>query len=683
MGKNLFEEIQEKKNNLLSLARKAKEFGWIDEAEEKSIVNKLNNDTLTIGVIGQMKCGKSTFLNSFVFEDDVLPAATTPMTAALSVITYGEKKSIVAEFYNRDEWEEQKLQASRSLDDVAGNTLEESKIKAAKELVERSSKLGSSLESYLGKTQNDSYDNLIEYVGADGKYISITKSVTIYYPKEYLKGVEIVDTPGFNDPIVSREERTKAFLKKADVVLLMLYAGRPFDATDRDILFKNVGQCGTGRVLIGINKYDIPYENGEGEDEIKNYVCEQLRKACEECNDNLMVDILKSTTPIPLSAEMALLSELPMSKIASKEAYQFAWNRNCDNFEISSQPQMREKSHLDDLTSAVKRVVENEKEEILFRKPINAIKSAGNKRLADAEKSIQECNVLLNTLNQPDDELEEKQNNISKANRRLSKKIDALGDDIESEMRDIVRRGRNQLEDSVESTCKKMDGIIEGLGMFDSPQSIVPQLDREVQTLVTRTLKRDVESIGDTAKNKMKGAVSDFFNDAEDVLMRYIPDFDSRDFIRSVEKDLNMDIEDQSVFAYSDDSEEEKVGLTDYIYAFLNGASWGTLEILGNALTHGDSKNALHEFVNKIRNNDVTEFLDSVFNRKDEVIEMVKNRFIKELVEPLEEKINEIVANRDKREKDIQDTQGKLSRLKEEKSEIEKQFEEIQQLGIE
>lgn len=683
MGKNLFEEIQEKKNNLLSLARKAKEFGWIDEAEEKSIVNKLNNDTLTIGVIGQMKCGKSTFLNSFVFEDDVLPAATTPMTAALSVITYGEKKSIVAEFYNRDEWEEQKLQASRSLDDVAGNTLEESKIKAAKELVERSSKLGSSLESYLGKTQNDSFDNLIEYVGADGKYISITKSVTIYYPKEYLKGVEIVDTPGFNDPIVSREERTKAFLKKADVVLLMLYAGRPFDATDRDILFKNVGQCGTGRVLIGINKYDIPYENGEGEDEIKNYVCEQLRKACEECNDNLMVDILKSTTPIPLSAEMALLSELPMSKIASKEAYQFAWNRNCDNFEISSQPQMREKSHLDDLTSAVKRVVENEKEEILFRKPINAIKSAGNKRLADAEKSIQECNVLLNTLNQPDDELEEKQNNISKANRRLSKKIDALGEDIESEMRDIVRRGRNQLEDSVESTCKKMDGIIEGLGMFDSPQSIVPQLDREVQTLVTRTLKRDVESIGDTAKNKMKGAVSDFFNDAEDVLMRYIPDFDSRDFIRSVEKDLNMDIEDQSVFAYSDDSEEEKVGLTDYIYAFLNGASWGTLEILGNALTHGDSKNALHEFVNKIRNNDVTEFLDSVFNRKDEVIEMVKSRFIKELVEPLEEKINEIVANRDKREKDIQDTQDKLSRLKEEKSEIEKQFEEIQQLGIE
>ena len=217
MAQNLFEELQNKKEGLVKMAAKAVEYGWITQERYQEIVNKLNNDTLTIGVIGQMKCGKSTFLNSFVFGDNVLPAATTPMTAALSVITYGEKQKIVAEFYNQDEWAEQKLQASRSLEEVEGNTMAESKIKAAKELVEKASKLGEKLESYLGKTQEDNFENLEEYVGADGKYVSITKSVTIYYPKEYLKGVEVVDTPGFNDPIVSREERTKAFLKKADV----------------------------------------------------------------------------------------------------------------------------------------------------------------------------------------------------------------------------------------------------------------------------------------------------------------------------------------------------------------------------------------------------------------------------------------------------------------------------------
>ena len=212
MTKNLFEEFQERKKNLMKIVAKAVEFGWITSERSREIINKLDNETLTIGVIGQMKCGKSTFLNSFVFESNVLPAATTPMTAALSVITYGDTQKIVAEFYTKDEWCEQKFQASRSLDDVAGNSIEESKIKAAKELVDKAVKLGTDLEKYLGKTQEDSFANLEEYVGADGKYISITKSVTIYYPKEYLKGVEIVDTPGFNDPIVSREERTKNFL---------------------------------------------------------------------------------------------------------------------------------------------------------------------------------------------------------------------------------------------------------------------------------------------------------------------------------------------------------------------------------------------------------------------------------------------------------------------------------------
>ena len=332
MKHNMFEELQTKKRQLLEFATKAVEFGWIPKTKAlagdrnvislEEIKDKLENDVLTIGVIGQMKCGKSTFLNAFVFKDDILPAATTPMTAALSVITYGEKKRIVAEFYTSDEWAEQSMQAKRD-ESEATDTLDLSKIKAAKELVAKSVKLGSSLNSYLGKTKEDSFEQLIEYVGAEGKYVSITKSVKIYYPHDYLKGVEIVDTPGFNDPIVSREERTKAFLAKADVVVMMLYAGRPFDVTDRDIIFKNVRQCGIGKVLVGINKYDIPYcdeTNPEDENQIKEYVTQEIKKACRACDDNTLVEILKEVEPIPLSAEMALLSELPMSRITSTEA---------------------------------------------------------------------------------------------------------------------------------------------------------------------------------------------------------------------------------------------------------------------------------------------------------------------------------------------------------------------------
>lgn len=681
MEQNLFEELQERKQHLVFIAKKATEFGWITLERQQEIIDKLEKDTLTIGVIGQMKCGKSTFLNSFVFEDDILPAATTPMTAALSVITYGEEKKIVAEFYTADEWEEQKLQASRSLDEVQGNSLEESRVKAAKELVEKSSKLGSNLNSLLGKTQEDRFENLIEYVGADGKYISITKSVNIYYPKEYLKGVEIVDTPGFNDPIVSREERTKAFLKKADVVLMMLYAGRPFDATDRDILFQNVRQCGIGKVIIGINKYDIPYENGETEEEIKNYVIEEIRKACKACNDESLVEILRQAEPIPLSAEMALLSELPMSKITNNDAFQFAWKRACENFEISSQVQMREKSHLNDLTSAVKLMVETEKGKILFAKPINAILAAGNSKKEEIEKELRECNSLITNLSAPDDELDEKEEKLNKAERRLNKKIDSLGDDLDSSFQQIIRKGKVEMEDAVDDACKKMTNIVEDWGTFSSIDKIIPKLNAEQQKLVTRTLKRLVLNLDEEAKRKVKNCVNDFFADAEEILMRYVPDLDSRDFIKAISQKIDTEIEDDGMFTFDNNQEEENYGWSDVIFSFLNGFSFGVLGMANRVFNHAENKNNLLKYISDISNEfDPQCFLESIKKHKDEIIGVVKDSFIQELINPMLEQIKEIRSTKGDKEKQLNEARSCLIRLKAEKDRVLTQINEISSL---
>ena len=689
MEQNLFEELQERKQHLVSIAKKATEYGWITLERQQEIIDKLENDTLTIGVIGQMKCGKSTFLNSFVFEDDVLPAATTPMTAALSVITYGEEKKIVAEFYTKDEWEEQKMQASRSLDEVQGNSLEESKVKAAKELVEKASKLGTSLNSLLGKTQEDQFENLIEYVGADGKYISITKSVTIYYPKEYLKGVEIVDTPGFNDPIVSREERTKAFLKKADVVLMMLYAGRPFDATDRDILFKDVRQCGIGKVIVGINKYDLPYGSGETEEEIKAYVKDEIRKACKAFDDDTIVEILKQVEPIPLSAEMALLSELPMSKIGNKESYSKAWKRYCEIFEISSQSQMREKSHLNDLTSAVKQMVETEKGKILFAKPMNTILAAGNSKKDDIEKDLRECDSLITNLSTPDDELEEKEEKLNKAGRKLNKKIDSLGDDLDSAFQQIIRKGKNELEDAVDATCNRMTNIVDEWGITSNIDKIIPKLVAEQQKLVTRTLKRAVQNLDDEAKRKVKSCITDFFAEAEDILMRYLPkdsEFDSRDFIKTIGKKIDTDIEDEGLFAFDTNSDDnEDSGIVEKIlvgaFDFLNGYMLGVPGMAMRMFSHGEHKRDLLQHINSISNGfDPQDFLQGIHKHKDEIIDVVKNSFIEELINPMQEQIQEIRSKKGDKEKQLNEAKANLVQLKEDKVLIEKQLNEIENI---
>lgn len=685
MAQNIFEELQAKKQRLASLAHKAKEFGWIEADREKEIVDKLANDVLTIGVIGQMKCGKSTFLNSFVFEDDILPAATTPMTAALSVITYGEQKKVVAEFYDEEQWAQLKTQAARPLETVEGNTLEESKIKAAKELVEKAGKLGASLTSYLGKTQEDTFENLIDYVGADGKYISITKAVTIYYPKEYLKGVEIVDTPGFNDPIVSREERTKEFLKKADVVLMMLYAGRPFDATDRDILFQNVRQCGIGKVIIGINKYDIPYENGETETEIKDYVKEEIRKACKDCNDESLVALLREAEPIPLSAEMALLSEMPMTKVNSSENFTHAWNRASSTFEISSQPQMRDKSHIDDLISAVKKMVETEKEAILFAKPINAIMAAGNNKKALIEKDLREQESMVQNLSTPDDELEEKQGNLEKAAKRLNKKIDAFGDDLESEFNNILRKGKSELEDQVEAACKGIDRVADNLGIFEKPEKkAIPAIEAMLQEL-NRTLKKQVERLEDEAKSKIKSNLRDFTTEAQEILMRYVSDFDSDSFVKSLTKKIEFAIDDDSKFKRDAEKGKEGSGWGKAAVAgvgiLFGGIGLGVLGVFSAGIrwfNHDENVRKLHDKANKIRSHfNPMPLLDSISKERTSVIELIKTSFISETIEPMQEQIEGIRSNKLNKEAELEKAKQKVAELKAKTEEVNKQLVEI------
>lgn len=285
--------------------------------------------------------------------------------------------------------------------------------------------------------------------------------------------------------------------------------------------------------------------------------------------------------------------------------------------------------------------------------------------------------MLISTLNQPDDELEERQENLRKANRRLNKKIDALGDDIDSSMRDLVRRGRNQLEDNVESACRKMDAIIDSLGRFSSPKSILPQLERETQTLITRTLKRDVEDIGREAKGKIRDYASDFFGEVEDVLMRYVEDFDSRDFVKSIDKEIVMDIEDSDVFSYANDETGEDYGFTDFMRDFLNGASFGLLGGAKNFLSHADYQQEMHHAVNKMRSADVTEFLDSIFKRKDAIINKLKERFIEELVSPLQEKIDDIIKNKNKKEQKLQENKKRLESLKANLSVINEQISSI------
>ncbi len=109
----------------------------------------------------------------------------------------------------------------------------------AKSELEKDTKLVSSHDQYermkkRGLTNTETKDSciqansleelnqkLLQFVGANGKFMPRTKAVQISLNNPNLKDLEVIDTPGVNDPIISIEERTKALLKDCHVVFIV------------------------------------------------------------------------------------------------------------------------------------------------------------------------------------------------------------------------------------------------------------------------------------------------------------------------------------------------------------------------------------------------------------------------------------------------------------------------------
>ncbi|MCQ2661948.1 dynamin family protein [Helicobacter pylori] len=110
---------------------------------------------------------------------------------------------------------------------IAKNTLnEDTKLVSSYDQYEKMKKSGSlnteNLDSHIqANSLEDLNQKLLQFVGANGKFMPYTKAVQISLNNPNLKDLEVIDTPGVNDPIASREERTKALLKDCDVVFIV------------------------------------------------------------------------------------------------------------------------------------------------------------------------------------------------------------------------------------------------------------------------------------------------------------------------------------------------------------------------------------------------------------------------------------------------------------------------------
>ncbi|GAA9027841.1 hypothetical protein Taitung203_13670 [Helicobacter pylori] len=97
---------------------------------------------------------------------------------------------------------------------------------------------------------------LYQFVGKEGKFMPYTKAVQISLNNPNLKDLEIIDTLGVNDPIVSREECTKALLKECDVVFVISPSNQFLTDSDMDLFDRVSNKEGIQRVYFVASQVD-------------------------------------------------------------------------------------------------------------------------------------------------------------------------------------------------------------------------------------------------------------------------------------------------------------------------------------------------------------------------------------------------------------------------------------------
>lgn len=208
--------FQDHLRTLGQLATEAHEAGWITEMP--SLL-----DSVQVAVIGEIKRGKSTFLNALMGEK-VFPSRSSVCTTAVTFLKDGPP-SIEAVYRS----ELKRLPESRPLQEG------ENIFDCLQEVVAK--------PNLLGKKGNS--------------HAKALDSVVVTYPNRFATdGVRLVDTPGINDPESWREEITFQFLPQVDAALMLLDPQQPLSKSEMDFIQNRATNAVKDQLLLVINRCD-------------------------------------------------------------------------------------------------------------------------------------------------------------------------------------------------------------------------------------------------------------------------------------------------------------------------------------------------------------------------------------------------------------------------------------------
>ncbi|MFP6240156.1 dynamin family protein [Helicobacter pylori] len=230
---------------------------------------------------------------------------------------------------------------------------------------------------------------LLQFVGANGKFMPYTKAVGISLNNPNLKDLEVIDTPGVNDPIASREERTKALLKDCDVVFIVSSSGQFLTDSDMDLFDRVSNKEGLQEIYFVASQADSAVLSMSEVEKSRQHLptaLENAQKALSSQLNNIMEKLIENYPNQREIFEKAIKNGVILASGVCFSMYkdfnnQASWERNQKTEEYHNALQNLRDAYPDAFNSDDK-----SKESLLFLSNMGAIEERLEKAAQEKEK---------------------------------------------------------------------------------------------------------------------------------------------------------------------------------------------------------------------------------------------------------------------------------------------------------